>query len=295
MKESKKYLIKRALGYLLGFALFYAPFALFQKVFIGVFNLTGSKDIHGACFRMGIQGLFSGKGLSLLTTTGVIILLILVSALLIGPIFCGRLCITGAISEYLSRIIPKKMQINWQKNINPTPVRYGVLAGFLLAPVMGVSVLCSYCNYSLMEKLILGGITWNLAALSSASILTGFIWLIVLGAFAKGGRGYCSYFCPIGAVQSLIHFIGAKLPFTYKLKYSKEKCVSCNLCIKDCPMGALQKSDERLNYNIHNCITCNQCEHTCPRGAITFGKGESGWNEKEREKTTEVDAGGNFI
>ena len=60
-------------------------------------------------------------------------------------------------------------------------------------------------------------------------------------------------------------------------------------------MGALQKSDEKLNYNIHNCITCHQCEHTCPKGAITFGKGESGWNEKEMEKTTEVDAGRNFI
>lgn len=295
MKESKKYLIKRALGYLVGFALFYAPFAIIQKILVGVFKLTGREDIHGSCFRMGIQGLLSGKGLSLITTTGVIVLLILVASLIIGPIFCGRLCVAGAISEYLSRIIPKKLQINWQKNINPTPVRYGILAGFLLSPVLGVSVLCSYCNYSLMQNLILGVSSWDLAVLSSASILTGFIWLIVLGAFAKGGRGYCSYFCPVGAVQSLIHFVGAKLPFTYKLKYSKGKCVSCNLCIKDCPMGALQKSNEEINYNIHNCITCRQCEHTCPKGAITFGTGKSGWSEKERKETIEIDAGGDSI
>ncbi|EKQ57531.1 MULTISPECIES: 4Fe-4S binding protein [unclassified Clostridium] len=293
MKESKKYLIKRALGYLLGFALFYAPFALIQKILIGVFHLSGNEDIHGACFRMGIQGLLSGKGINLLTTTGVIILFLIISAFLIGPFFCGRLCVAGAVSEYLSRITPKRIQINWQKNINPTPIRYGVLVGFVLSPILGASVLCAYCNYSLMEKLVLGINLWDLTVLSSTSIITGFIWLIVLGAFAKGGRGYCSYFCPIGAVQSILHFFGGKLQFTYKLKYSKENCVSCNLCIKDCPMGALQREEDTLIYNIHNCITCHQCEHTCPKGAITFGKGESGWNENKSERSHGFDLGGN--
>jgi Polyferredoxin len=287
MKNSNKYLIQRAAWYLVGLALFYAPFALFQRFLISIFKVKGSTDIHGACFRMAIQGLFTGKGLNIFTTTGIIIILILLSAVLIGPIFCGRFCAAGAISEYISRVIPDSFKINWQKNINPTPVRYGVLAGFLIVPFLGLSVVCAYCNYTIMEKLILGGASWDLGVLGSTAILTAFIWLVVLGAFAKGGRGYCSYLCTIGATQSLLHSIGAKFGFTYKLKYSAEKCVSCNLCVKDCPMGALQSSEDGLKYNIHSCITCHQCQHICPKTAMTFGRGKSCWNESFKEKVEE--------
>lgn len=284
MKNSNKYLIQRAIWYIAGFALFYAPFALIQRFLISVFKVKGSSDIHGSCFRMAIQGLFTGKGFEIFTTTGIIVSLLLVSAVLIGPIFCGRFCAAGAVTEYLSRIVPDRFKMNLQSHINPTPIRYGALAGFIIAPALGGSVICAYCNYTVMEKLVFGGISWNLTALGSTAILTTFIWLIVLGAFTKGGRGYCSYLCPVGATQSLLHSISAKLGFTYKLKYSAEKCVSCNLCVKDCSMGALQNSEQGLKYNIHNCITCHQCQHVCPKQAITFGQGKSGWNENFKEK-----------
>lgn len=284
MKNSKKYLLQRAIWYLAGFALFYAPFAFFQKLLTAVFKSTGKADIHGACFRMGIQGIFAGKGLDLLTTTGIIVLLLFISALLIGPIFCGRFCIAGAVSEYLSRIVPEKFKFNWQKHIDPTPIRYGVLAGFLILPSFGFSVLCGYCNFSFFQKFILGVTTLDLGVLGSSTILTVFVELIVLGAFAKGGRGYCSYLCPVGAIQSLLHSIGARFGFTYKLKYSSEKCVNCNLCVKDCPMGALQNSkDGKLKYNIHDCITCHQCEHACPKKAITYGRGKGNWNNTDNK------------
>ncbi|MDP4177546.1 MAG: 4Fe-4S binding protein [Bacillota bacterium] len=278
MKKSRIYLLIRAGWYLAGFILFYAPFAFFQKLLISVFNVSGNKDVHGSCFRMVVQKLFTGGGIEIKTTSAIIVLLVLISALLLGPIFCGKFCISGAISEYVSRIVPNKIKINWSKYIDQTPVRYGILAGFLIAPFMKLSVMCAYCNYSILQTLIQGGISWNLKALGSTTILTGFIWLIVLGAFTKGGRGYCSYLCPIGAVQSLIHSIGARLPFTFKLKYSADKCVSCNLCVKDCPMNALKNSGNGLQYNIHSCITCQQCKHVCPKNAITYGYGKSNWN-----------------
>lgn len=284
MKESKKYLLQRIVWYLVGFALLYAPFALLQRLLISIFQLKGRSDIHGACFRMALQGLFTGKGIDIITTSGIILLLILGLALLAGPLFCGKLCLAGAIPEYISRIIPDRFKLNWQKHINPAPVRYGILIGFLITPALGLSVVCAYCNFSLMQRFILGGLTWDLGVIGSTTIITAFIWLIVLGAFAQGGRGYCSYLCPIGAIQSLLHSIGSKVGFTYKLKYSAEKCVSCNLCVKDCPMGALQSSEDGLNYNIHTCITCRQCEHVCPQAAISYGQGQGCWNHSLNEK-----------
>jgi len=278
MKASKKYLLQRAVWYLVGFALIYAPFALLQRLLISVFNVKGSTDIHGACFRMAVQGIFTGNGINILTASGIIIILVLGVALIAGPLFCGKLCMAGAIPEYISRAIPNRFKLNWQKNIPPTPVRYGILAGFLITPALGLSVVCAYCNYAVMEKLTTGGLNWDLGIISSTTLITAFIWLVVLGAFAKGGRGYCSYLCPIGATQSLLHSVGAKVGFTFKLKFSKSKCISCNKCVNDCPMGALQSSEDGLNYNIHGCITCRQCVHVCPKAAITYGQGEPCWN-----------------
>lgn len=285
MNKSNKYLVHRAIGYILGFALFYAPFALIQRLLTAVFHLQGRSDIHGACFNMTLQGLFSGKGIQIATTSGVVYLMILIIALLAGPFFCGKLCIAGAISEYISRIIPNRFKLNWQKHIDPTPVRYGILAGFIIIPFLGFSTACAYCNYSLMQKFILG----DLGVLGSTTIITAFIWIVVLGAFAKGGRGYCSYLCPIGASQSLLHSIGSKFGFTYKMKYDSSKCISCNKCIKECPMGSLQNSDEGLTYNIHTCITCRQCEHVCPKAAIVYGRGKGEWKCVANDSNTSIE------
>ncbi len=289
MKASKRYLIIRAAWYLLGFVLIYAPFALIQRLLNGVLNLQGRSDIHGSCFRMVVQGIFTGKGVQILTTSAIISITILILAFFLGPIFCGKFCAAGAVTEYLSRILPDKIKLNWQKHINPTPIRYGVLAGFLLTPALSLSVVCSFCNFSVMEKLVLGGVNLDIGVLGSTTILTVFIWLFVLGIFAKGGRGYCSYLCPIGAVQSLMHYFGSKLPFTYKLKYNKEKCTKCNLCSKDCPTGAIQSAENEIQYNIHTCITCHQCAKVCPKSAISYGRGKSGWSVSKDNEVIEQD------
>lgn len=284
MNNVKKTLLKRGIGYIIGFGLLYAPFGLLQIFLTGVLKFTGREDIHGACFRMALGNLISGKGLNILTTSGIITFAILIVAVFFGPQFCGKLCFAGALPEYASRIVPDKLKIDWQKYIPSAPVRYGALIGFLTAPALGISVVCAYCNYSLMEKIVLGGISWNLATLGSAAILTGFVWLFVLGIFTKRGRGYCTYLCPIGAVQSILHRVGILLPFTYKLKLNKESCISCGLCAKECPTRAITLKDNLLKYNVHNCIACSQCIGTCPKKVITFGRGKDSWAGDKNEQ-----------
>ncbi|KJR44572.1 hypothetical protein UF75_5055 [Desulfosporosinus sp. I2] len=90
--------------------------------------------------------------------------------------------------------------------------------------------------------------------------------------------------CPVGAVQNIIHSVGSRFGFTFKMRFAKEKCVSCATCVKTCPMGSLQKQDEGISYQILNCITCRQCEATCPRAAISFGLGKSGRENEENKK-----------
>lgn len=280
--------IIRATGLLLGFVLFYAPFAVFQRSLILAFKLVGRSDIHGQCFRMAIKSVAWGQGLNVLTTTGVSFVLLAFTAVFFGPIFCGRFCAAGGVGELASRLVPKpfrKYQVDFQKHLPVASVRYGALVGYLLTPALGFSVMCSFCNFTILERLVTGVIAWDIGIMSSTFLLTLFVWVFVLGAFAKGGRGYCSYLCPVGAVQSVFHRVGSLLPIAFKIRFSRETCVSCGACEKACPMGALRLEEKRLAYQQDNCIACADCIHVCPKKALSYGCGKSGW---KTELETEI-------
>lgn len=295
-KNSRIFLLKRLGWYAFGFLLFYAPFAFFNRGLAYLMGSPRSGDIHATCLRMPLVDLFNGKWATFITVSGISLILLLVTAFLVGPLFCGKLCATGALTEYLSRLLPDKMKIDWAKYVNPVPIRYGFLAAFLIGPIINFSLSCSYCGFSFFEKFITGGIWGDFGVLGSTAIITGFLWLIVFGLFTKGGRGYCNFMCPVGASQNLVHAFSAKLPFTYKIKYESKKCVSCSTCVKECPMGALVKGeDKKIHHSNHNCITCQQCVAVCPTKAITFGRGQGGWQKDETKpaplpKTTEKGA-----
>jgi len=280
MKKNRVSVLYRAGWYTLGLLLFFTPFAYYQKVLLWLLNSPSMGNIHALCFRMTIQNMLTGKNVHIFTVATISTLLLFLAAFLAGPFFCGRLCAAGALPEYLGRLLPDKWKIDWHRGVNPVPIRYGFLAGYLLSPFLTGSIACAFCNFSFLERLINGGLWGDFGVLGSTTILTALLWLIIFGVMTKGGRGYCSFLCPVGAVQSLIHSIGARFDFTYKLRYAKDKCVDCSVCIKNCPMGALQKEmeTERIDYQIHNCITCRQCEAVCPVGALSYGRGKNGWS-----------------
>ena len=54
--------IKRIIGYMLGFILFYAPGALFTKAIFYLFGRDINEiSIHSSCFRIQIEHLLDGK------------------------------------------------------------------------------------------------------------------------------------------------------------------------------------------------------------------------------------------
>ncbi|AIF52395.1 4Fe-4S binding protein [Pelosinus sp. UFO1] len=272
--------IKRFLGYFIGMLLFFAPFAYYQKALSTWLGGPQATDIHEFCLRIPLLNLLTGKSMEILSV-GFISLFLLVSvAFLFGPVFCGRFCASGALPEYLSKFLPNKYKIDWQKSVNPVPIRYGFFIGYLISPFLAGSIACALCNYNMMEKLIVGGVQGDIGPLLSTAIITAILWLGIFGIMAKGGRGFCSYLCPVGALQSAIHSLGARIGFTYKLRFIERKCVACKQCVKQCPMGALSYQDGALSYEIYNCITCRQCETVCSKKAISYGTGERGWQKE---------------
>ena len=265
--------VRRVLWYIAGVFLFFAPFAYYQRFMVFLTGLSTTPNIHGVCPRRPLLYFSRGGGEfnTLFTIPIISILLVIVVAFFFGPLFCSKLCPSGAFSEYLSKIFPKKLQINWTKVVNPAPVRYGFLAGFLLSPMFAGSIAHAFCNFWAFEVLVSYGIGTYASVIPAAVLLTLSIWLILFGLLSRGGRGFCNFMCPVGAVQSLVHSVGARLPFTYKIKFIQSKCTNCNACTRVCPMGCWDMKTKE--HNINHCITCRQCEQKCQPKAIEFGRG----------------------
>lgn len=49
-----------------------------------------------------------------------------------------------------------------------------------------------------------------------------------------------------------------------------DKCISCGLCAKRCPVGNITIKDGKPQWN-HNCELCMACLQSCPKEAINYG------------------------
>jgi len=272
----------RAFGYVWGFIFFFAPFALFQRGILYLLGQNYDPTIHTLCFRIPIEHILDGRFFAMGTVSVIGTIILLSSAFFVGPLFCGKLCPAGAVPEYLSKIVPPKFKINWNDYVSVVPLRYGFLVGFLIAPLLGGYLACSYCNYYVFD-LLANFVFWDYAvAFSSSLLLTLILWLLLFGIFTQGGRGFCNFFCPVGALQNFVYYFGSKFSFTWRLKVDKDKCVQCGLCVKKCPMTCMNLEKTAVQSNIHHCILCLQCIAHCPYQAITYDQGRK--DEKEWEK-----------
>jgi ferredoxin-type protein NapH len=247
------------------------PVALIPRLF-------GSMSICGSpfCMRM----LLSFGGFSAMSKTlyiGLMMLaIIFVVSIIAGRFWCSHVCPIGGITEIASKAVPDKLKINY-KWISAPAVRYSYLSAFLILPVLGVgSLCCSYCNFSVISSLF-GSTT------SSASrvLLAGFggisdmVLLLLLGILALGGRAYCNFFCPVGAIDAVFNWLGSRFRFLKRIRINQSKCNSCNQCIKECPVWAIEKLPDRtVNINQLSCIPCKICIEKCPQKAISFQKEE---------------------
>jgi ferredoxin-type protein NapH len=273
---------KRLGGYALGLALFYAPFALLIKLVAALTPAspagTSVSDVHTACLRMPLGWLvqpwmwpsLAGNPISWLP-----ILVLPLGAVLAGPLFCGWLCPAGALPEYLGRLVPDRLKFDFKGRVEIVPLRYGFFVGFLFAPFISTSICCSFCNFTHMQNIV-SAVTGDIAGLTyftSMGILAATMWIVPLGLFTKGGRGWCLFLCPAGTTMAMASGLTSRFGGLWRVRARSHTCVSCGSCADVCPMRAIDVDPEKgTRIEQHLCISCLDCVKACSSGSITYGR-----------------------
>lgn len=253
--------------------LFLPPLALIFQVSTGDSDFCGTwcprmfwvwrDGMTGNQFLMGLLRAFMGVAL---------VLAVLITTLFLGRYWCSHLCPIGGATELGSRLIPKFLKVNFSA-IPASPVRYGYLAVYVIAPLVGLgSLCCNYCNFATIPRLFGAAfVQADLAYFFRTYGIINLALIVVLGFMAKGGRAYCNFLCPVGALDALANRLGIR--FGKRFAVAGHACTGCGVCTDACPTWAIDIKEEKAGIDQLSCFSCGKCEQSCPESAITYGKG----------------------
>jgi len=186
----------------------------------------------------------------------ILMILVFLTAILFGPVFCGWICPFGSFQEWVGKIGRKIFKRKYN-NFVPGKVdrilrylRYAVLLWVIIMTAVSTKLVFSdYDPYYALFNFWTGEVA-----------VTGFIALgviLVLSLFVE--RPFCKYACPYGAVLGL-----SNLFRIFKIRRNKSTCISCAACADACPMNIEVSSAK--NVLDHQCISCFACtsDDACP-------------------------------
>lgn len=207
--------------------------------------------IAGALFSPGTIGMDLER---LLVPAGVIL-----ATIVLGPVFCGRLCPLGTVQEWVGRLGRRFLGRRYNRLVPGDRylrhLRWVVLALVAAAGAGFVAFETDLINPSL--ALIHG---WT-SAVPVAAIAVAAI--VVAGSFLVE-RPWCRWLCPYGV---LLGTIGRLSPWT--IRRNKGTCIDCGLCDRRCPLAITVSTVDAVRDD--RCNRCSNCIESCPvDGAVAL-------------------------
>ena len=237
------------------------------------------------------------------------------ATVLVGRFFCGFFCSFGAVqdllwlgSHRLRALFPGKRNLKKADRIFRF-AKYAVLFYFIIFIWSGVTAVKTAGPWQVFGQYVSFG---HWPGLKPLLPVGGVLLLLIFIGSLFVQRFFCRYFCPMGAIYSLI----SQTSFL-KIDKPREECGKCHLCTSKCTMGMDLTKKDRIAGG--ECISCQKCVSWCPKGnahfrsryGVLIGVGVTcatimvsqlliaGNLAKEKtadsvKKTAENDAGGNF-
>ena len=163
-----------------------------------------------------------------------------VSTVLWGRFYCGRVCAFGALTQLMDAVLPAAWRIEVPKAIEARAswIKFGLLAGVLAYYIATHNVLV----YQYVEPF------WMFTLVGTTPMWIGLGVLLVATVFVR--NLYCRFLCPLGATLGVLSNLTV-----FRIKRWSE-CSTCKLCQKTCEWGAIQGP----KILVTECVRCDDCE-----------------------------------
>ncbi len=165
---------------------------------------------------------------------------VLVSTVLWGRLYCGRICAFGALTQLMDAVVPAKLRVDVPTRIEQRAawIKYAMLV-FVVAYFL---VTRNLLVYQYVEPF------WMFSLFGTTTMWIGLGVLLVATVFVR--NLYCRFLCPVGAMLGVISTLTV-----FKIKRWSE-CRTCKICEKTCEWGAIRgpvivKTE---------CVRCDDCE-----------------------------------
>jgi polyferredoxin len=182
-----------------------------------------------------------------------------VTTILWGRLYCGRICAFGSLTQFLDKIVPARMRVEVPKRVerHASAIKYALLAVVVLyfLATNDISI------YRYVEPF------WMFSRRASTGMWIGLSVLLIATIFVR--NLYCRFLCPVGAFLGLLSNLTV-----FRIKRWSE-CKTCLICEKKCEWGAIQGP----KIIASECVRCDDCERLyldqakCPHWLILKKKG----------------------
>lgn len=164
-----------------------------------------------------------------------------VSTVLWGRFYCGRVCAYGAFTQLMDAVLPQGWRVDVPKPLETRAgwIKFGILASVLTY----YAVTHNTMVYRYVEPFWMFG-----RSETSPFLWAGLGVLLVATVFVR--NLYCRFLCPLGATLGVI-----SVATVFRIKRWGE-CSTCKLCEKTCEWGAIQ--GPRILQT--ECVRCDDCE-----------------------------------
>lgn len=163
-----------------------------------------------------------------------------VTLVLWGRVYCGRICAFGALTQLIDAVVPSRWQIDIPEKLEHRAgyIKYAIL----FAAVGYYLVTREIAFYRYIEPF------WMFTLDATALLWVMLGALLVVSVFVR--NFYCRFLCPLGAALGLVSALTV-----FRIKRWSE-CSQCALCEKTCEWGAIRERKIIMT----ECVRCDECE-----------------------------------